>query len=704
MPASALLLSAARHSRVLLLILSLLWILPANSQNYSGLQGKELSRIDDVGTLVETGLGRIFGGEKISGNITRLTVQEDSERRLALAMQYTELSGASLKGEILDSQKRVQREITFAPAGTLGQAQPVTLVFTLSDALPKGSEVHSAFLKLSVSKAPGKSPGLICLYALAKNWKIDLDPQNVVLTLGLNPLNTAAQLKQNQPVIVLPTQPRKFDRAIAPVVSGARTPAARSIDRSKMLTVKRLPGATTATTGTTAKKMSQYNMKTFPWAKTPAATQDKNPVGPDNSPISLWDDLVPDGADFSTTDISSIQFDIFPDKNQASGVFYYVPARYSLQWTPEEGHSLEVLYGSTAGEGKTESVQMHFTLTAGLYGDEIRVIKRLMDVYKKANPNLVYSDLRILPTRETPQLSLQTAISSLYDIDAKKISINPVSSLLEPIRASVAADSKTMNEIQTSLSENIGINGTMTIKPRGEGLPDQIIPVNISLNDESTFGRFDLDPRTWRTKRWRNPTPYPLRLVHLNVLMIKDDASTPIPIIYSWQIQDAVAPPQSQIALDGSTVPAWLDTDPKNVRMWLDYTVEPCSECNSSLIAKHWHSPSSSLQKQVTFMTFKVFDSLNVDLLLIAVRSAQATPEGKKTSDLPSLKIDKDRQEFTAGPLYVKEGEEMTFEYKLTLAMKDGNIHASDMWIPSHEQNVLIGSKTLRDLFPAVLK
>ncbi len=690
-------------------IFSLLWALPANSQNYSGLQGKELSRVDDVGTLVETGLGRIFGGEKISGNITKLTVLEDSERRLAVAMQYTELTGASLKGEILDSQRRVQREITFAAEGTLGQTQPMRLVFSLSDALPKGSEVRSAFLKLSVSKAAGKSPGLVCLYALAKNWKIELDPQNVVLTLSMDPLNTAAQLRQNQPIIVIPSQPRKFDRTLAPVSAGAKTPAVSTVDRTKMLTVKRLPSVAAATpstpsTAATPARAARYDMKTFPWARPATPAQDKTPAGPDNLPINLWPDLVPDGADFAPTDVSSIQFDIFPDKNQASGIFYYAPARFCLLWTPEEGHRLDVLYGSTPGEGKTESVQMHFTLTAGLYGDEIRVIKRLMEVYKKANPNLVYSDLRILPTRETPQLTLQTAISSLYDIDAKKIAVNPVSSLLEPIRVSIAADSKTMNEIQTSLSENIGISGTMTIKSAGQGLPDQVIPANISLNDEGTFGRFDLDPRSWRTKRWRNPTPYPLRLNHLNVLMVKDDVSPPVPIIYSWKIQDAVAPPQSQVALDASTVPAWLDTDTRNVRMWLDYTVEQCSECNSSIIEKHWHSPTSNLQKQVTFMTFKVFDSLNVDLLLIAVRSAQATPDGKKVADLASLKIDKDRQEFTAGPLYVKEGEEMTFEYKLTLAMKDGNIHASDAWISSHEQNVLIGSKTLRDLFPAVLK
>ena len=66
----------------------LLLSITARTQNFSNLQNKKLNKIDDVGSMVESGLGALLGGGKIKGDIDSVVVVNDSERELQVKIFF----------------------------------------------------------------------------------------------------------------------------------------------------------------------------------------------------------------------------------------------------------------------------------------------------------------------------------------------------------------------------------------------------------------------------------------------------------------------------------------------------------------------------------------------------------------------------------------------------------------------------------------
>lgn len=790
--------------RFLLVAAMFLFASATQAQNFSGLLNKRLNKVDDVGTLLESGIGSLFGG-KLSGGIDSVVITNDSEKELRARIYYNGYTAGFFTVSVMDAAKKKQNEVVVGKFSQAAKASPVEVVLPMAATVAKGAAFESPYLRIDVAKKENGT-GNITVFGLNKKWRNQLDPQNVIVNVTLRPVGIAANLKSNEVKDVVPGKTIRFDpkllyvqpttikrvqtirpigggnRLISPVhyenlgnpddISGTwtntdgntngitkliitgnnsiqafgkcsptdcdwgKTPlTALSATAFKavftwsfqtttlsinlaggQLSVNSVTvrnGAVSNTGNYTFQKNGQlvvaplkvYNLSQVAIMK-PAvmgiATQNKTPQGPDkNIQINLWDGLTVDNqVDFKRPqDISNINMNIFADKNIYSGIYYILPADYHLRWEtktePEKGYAFNVLYGSQQVENSNAPVRMSATLTAGISSRERNFIKTLL---RAARPDFV--DLRFLPLRENPQFTFQSTLTSQYNIPQDKIAVETTTDLNNDIRVSWQTDADTKEFIQTALTSHEGIAASVILKPDDEGILDQQIPASINLADTRTLGKMSIEPNDWRTHNWRNLTPYPLKLNYLHVL--KKEEGTSKPIIYSWSLGDAVIPSQGQAAFNSGIVPAWLD-NAESVVMWLDYSVQDCSDCDAKVMDAVTGGVSGSKAQQIKFVIPPaVFDTLHASYFMITVRSAQVDPKGTEVKELAAIKVTREG-EFSTGPLFIPQNGTLDFEYKITAATDDGDFYPSNGWIRASEKEMLLGKTKMKDIFRGII-
>ncbi|MEO8582838.1 MAG: hypothetical protein ABI415_03515 [Flavitalea sp.] len=788
------------------------------AQNISGLLNKKLNKIDDVGSVLESGIGALLGGGKIKGSIDSVIVLNDGEHDLQLKIYYTGFENAFLKVQASNAQKQKQEEIVKSETQLATTSTPIICSLTLKPDLTKGLSLESPFLKVEITKDNNK-PGQVVNYSLNKQWKIDLDPQNVVINIKPQPIGSAGTLHENEVKDGVPAKQIIFDASrlyYTPKVEAKVNTHATEIKATNYRSAGSVRMATgpqrmhlffkmpfgilsddisgtwangdANTTGITKLIISnnqqvqvfgkcsptdcdwgkvalsdlgnnsfrsEYNFSfkkthisishtgdqltvveqnqfsdnrgatayTYIFRKNAAVNtvlmtqklsikeyavfQSRNPApavdysakGADNKPIYLWGDLKSDIDIEKPQDISNINMNIFPDKNPASGVYYFLPADYHLRYenrsSPEKGYNLSILYGSST-DSSDAPVHMSAKLTSGISTREISFIKTLL---KASIPSA--KELRIMPLRENPAFSFQSYLTSQYNIPQNNISVQSSTDLSNDIRVDWQTDAPTKEFIQTALTSREGLGASVILKPSSETIIDQQIPVTINLADGRTLGKIILDPATWRTKRWQNATPYPLHLKHLNILKLSQADRSPI--IYSWSLDEATVPSQAQVSCDPSLVPTWLDKQ-ESVLMWIDYAIEDCKSCDEKVIDAITGGVSSNRSQMVRFtIPPVVFDSLHASYFLVNIRSIQLDPKAENIKESGSiLKITKaNDKDFTAGPLFIPTGGSLSYEYKITMATDDGEFREMGKWISATENEILLGKTKLRELFSA---
>jgi hypothetical protein len=428
---------------------------------------------------------------------------------------------------------------------------------------------------------------------------------------------------------------------------------------------------------------------------------DKGAQGPDNNPIPLFEDLTVTKDFEFPYEITNISMDVFPDKNPASGMFYYMPAAYLLRWTPDDGYAFRVLYGTASGESSGD-VRMSATLSPDISKKEIDLISNLLASYASRNPGMKFNKLRLIPIRENPTVSFPADLNNLYEITADNVAVNLTSSLRDPFQISWVTDNNTKDEMQVSLLERTGIQGVMSLQPQSDNIPEINIPVIITLADSRTIGRIDLESKKWRTTAWKNETPYPLKLKYLHMLLVKDEGNKSTPFIYSWNVNDLVVPVAASVSFDASKVPSWLDDPDMAQRIWVEYSVVDCDECDQEIINTITGGTYGTNTRKVTFETFQLFNNIDAQFIQIKVRSRQADPKGEKVVEFEPIRIYEDNEVVESGQLYVPLEEELSYEYYITVVLKNGNPYKAEDWISSDEPEIYLGLDAVKNAIPGI--
>jgi hypothetical protein len=213
--------------------------------------------------------------------------------------------------------------------------------------------------------------------------------------------------------------------------------------------------------------------------------------------------------------------------------------------------------------------------------------------------------------------------------------------------------------------------------------------VQIRLATPDTFGAI----RWNRAERWRNQTPYPLRLRYIHALVSAPQG----PVVYSWDLGNTEVPPMARVAWDAARIPAWVDAQAK--RIWVDYTVaDDCAACDRQVIEKITEGVSSVSASQIRIRTITPLADTGAYAISIQIRSRHFDPQAAQVQVKPDVLLDADGKDFTVGPIYLgsrQDGESVPgdplYEYFVSLIMKDGTTYKATHWVPSDSLRLLIG-------------
>lgn len=689
------------HCAGMMTILSL----SAVAQNYSGLQGKELTQDNLRDAIVGSILGAILDGS-IPGDVEKVNVIEDYETLLKIRLKYHGFeSGGFVTMTITDENLLPLKGFNPQTAAITPEVKDVEVTLSMDPgSYPENEPFTAPRLVIIMSKTEDGSKGVKRVFKLNKKFVNPLTAENIIIPVALSPVGSAASLPAalpSQNSAIPRTNVYKAIKNKAFYMEQRIQPAGTTISpAARAAATERVAVSPALASESVLKARHLYRVS----PGTGTTTVNTEPQGPDNKPVSFWGDFIFSDVDFeSQMDISNVNLNIYPDKNPNSGVFYYLPIAYDIKYDPERGFAFNVDYGSARGEESQEKVRMSGILSSGISLYEIQFIKNLMETYKKQNPGLKLERPMPLPVSETPQITLG---DELKNFGIASVNINNVNSITDPIEFSWQTDGTTAAELENLLRVNSGIIGKMKVKSTSEDLPMQEIPVRIRLIDENTFGRFGMLPSDMRNKTWRNETPFPVRLKYVHYMIIdKTGNGKESPIIYSWDLGNQEVQPSNQVKFDMTTVPSWLDTyKGKQARVWIDYSVvESCTPCNEKVFSGIISSTSRPQLSNVVFRVIEFFETYNVAYLDVEVKSIQGDPNGRTETTFPVLHITADKADYTAGKIYVPNGGSPSFDYRVTVVTQDGAELKSD-WINRTSTSVPFGSFQLEELFPSLKK
>jgi hypothetical protein len=653
------------------------------------LTGTTLAPLQDAESLFDGVIEHFGGGNKrpVKAVIERVTVTEDTPRRLVVTVTYSGLAEATLSGEVRTSDRRTLGFIEAQPVALTEPNGQATIAFELRGSREREVRSQSTSLRIVATQRGRGIPIVSRNFMLYKDWTATAGPGNVVLNVIPKPIGTAARLGAQPDYAAPPKIAVPMGVMLAKPVAATATLSRTTATRQRAnLNTQVLAAQTKVATAQLTPSMTLKRIENFHFGVKAEDVQ-KGAQGPSAAPIELLEGLRTEDINLNPAQLFSIATSIYPDKNPNSGVFYYHPRSYHLEWTPENGHGMRILYGAAAGDA-AGAVLMATRLQSGMDASEVQIATELLNAYRRRYPQTVFTALRPLPLdKDGVDVSIGSVLGQ-YAIPKEKIAITALSDVLGEIEVSWVTDPVTKENLQLALMQDIGVNGDVSFTATGGMLAPQV-PIAIQIADRDSFGR----GRWSRTEGYRNITPYPIRLRYLHALII--DPRNNLPILYSWSLDNIEVPPQARVAWDAARVPAWIDTEAK--RVWVDYSVvDSCEPCDKQVLDGITGGVTSIAAEQITFHTITPLADTGGYEISAQVRSKYFDP--KDRAELrKSIVLKADSQDFILKPIYnVSRGAgEPLFEYLLELAMPDGTIHTGTTWIPSDNLRVLIGRAQL---------
>ena len=708
--------------KFLFILLATLCLLatPLQADNFSGLEGSKLepssARSDIITDAVKTMLG-------FTGGIDSIIVASDAAEFLELNLYFTGLEQLRIKAGVLDTGKDQQQQVSDVEVNMGDETSPMTMRFDLSDEFVEGDSLTSGFFRLRLFPAFTGLRSVSLDYLLPKKWYKEISAENLITDVALIPIGSAANLPVSRTQTPLPKPTRQLKRFSADSLSRFqwfdRQKLTVEARREKMVPVSRLTPASTPAVqpGTISPGTSDhtheisgitpiggptiqpshefvvYRPIVIPILPS-GGTVDETPQGPSDEIISLWDGLQTDvDFDFDRAyEISTVRLDLHPDKNPHSGIFYYFPSSYHMQWDPDQSCDFRIIYPNRRPDGAEGTIKMRTEVTADVGTGETGIIRKMTQAYAEKY-NLTFKEVRPVPVDEDMRFSFE-GTAYAYEISDDQIQVPPGSGLFDQIKISWTVNSATAEEMKAAMEDNMGLVGYATYKPGGE-VSEQHALVQLALSDPRRIGRLELSKDNWRSNLWRNETPFPLVLKYLHALVLNKEGQKITPYIYSWDAGDKLIPPESQVSFDASQVRTWLDNEAE--RMWLEYRLAPDNDMIRSMIDSCTENPPKT-EKWAKIIVFGVMDKTGAQVLQVQARSIYADPANRDVLEISAVTLEADGASVDLGPFYMPGGTRIEFEYRLTL-VTDDNIYESTAWFNHTGGNMFINRSTIEQHF-----
>ncbi len=670
----------------------------AQPEGFSGLVGRTL-------TVERADVGGLLGDLILSrhkGRFVSATVREDKERVLSVDVAYdqADLTQPKVMTGLVQGANGLRQPVVVEEVPLTAAAGTVRLRFALRSGLEEGTNFESTKLVVRIKSESGAKYDAAATFSLPKRWSLAVRPENVIVEVS--------------PVAVgsIPaTDPLATGTAPPPKILKPET----MLILSKPLLLTPLHIVTPAPTPKPAPKpvldgriyavspVLVANLRKLPpvteSAGLPPAVVDKGGRGPGGQAFRIFDTLrSAPGIGLTADKLTSINADLYRDANPDSGIFYYLPARYTLFWDADNGYALRFLYGAASQPDAAGSVSVTARLTSGIDSFELDLLKSLL---KAALPQ-AFKELKPFPFSGTPGFSFKDDLRR-FDIPAEKVSISAISDLAGEVDLAFVADTATKDMIELTLTQGLGLTGTATFTSAsaGDGASfSRTIPVQLRVADPASFGTV-----YWkRGETFRNQTPFPLLLKHIHFLTLASDGT---PTVYTYRLGNTELAPQAQARIADTSIQGWLDG--RALRAWMEYGVREDYPAGIEKAKADWSGGLGQLSttnlKLTTLTPFS--DPGGIARILVDVKSKYFEPTSR-TEAVRQAALTRDNETVTVGPIFLvnrsldeidKEGDPL-FSFRLSLVTPDGDVAGPGAWTDGDRLEIFLGSRQVRQVLP----
>ena len=389
--------------------------------------------------------------------------------------------------------------------------------------------------------------------------------------------------------------------------------------------------------------------------------------------------------------VLGVESAILPDRNAASGIYYYIPSSYRLAFDRDLGGSrglvLRIDYDRVTASGADENaVRVAMTLEAPLDANGLAIVSKLMQAYARSRPDVRFTELRPLPLAAAPQFEFAANLAGM--VDPEDIAVTAFSDFLEGLVVTWRTDPVRAERIRRDLaSELAGITGTARFPLPSESRQlVREIPAQVRLSDPQVFQAVRFD---W-SGALENVSPLPVRLKYLHALVLSAPGG---PRIYSWSLGDATLPAGNEATLDLAKFPFALESMAD--RIWIDYGLDPaCDGCLGPVVQEALNGgiwPATETV-EIDALPSLFEDEDEIVEVEVVMRSRFFEPDDRTLREAPPFYLTPEVADHAIGPLFPEASADVPlYEYRLSVRYGSGRFLEGRNWIAQHRTRLRPG-------------
>lgn len=363
----------------------------------------------------------------------------------------------------------------------------------------------------------------------------------------------------------------------------------------------------------------------------------------------------------SVGDMLGVKSLVWFDRNETSGIYYFLPSAYYLVWDPDRGrYALDVEY-LAAGPGEEPQALIQATLAPRVGRRERRAIEVLTRraAFGLGHPFLEVRAMPISNAATTDQVSRQLAV----EIQADSVWVAHPGGALEEVRMGWRMPQRRLDNLIEVLRSGQGFQPTLTLRPKGwEEGEAELVDLHLNWLDQQSY-----PGDIWENGAfWRNELPHPVHLKSLQAMVLDTEERA---TLLSWDLSGtSTIPPGARAGMDQALTRPVLE---HNFFSWVEYSVLPDEASTEAAVRSILGGVSESLQQSLEVTLLDPISATGADILKLYVKSRFLSPDGA-SSDLRVLTFDHDGQTESI-PLYLGRAEdEVPYEWTASLVTPEG--------------------------------
>jgi hypothetical protein len=388
------------------------------------------------------------------------------------------------------------------------------------------------------------------------------------------------------------------------------------------------------------------------------------------------------------SDLLGIQSLIWGDRNEASGIYYYLPAAYYLLWNETlKQYDLSLRYDLAREEGEPK---VYVRAVLGHRFSEVQ--RRAAEVLVRQSAvglGFPFFELRQMPiVGGATTHTVVEALSSYPGLESARVV--PPNGAMGTVEISWLMDPLTVENFLEDLRSGTVPRPELILQPTGDGAAPQRVPLHLGWEESPTYPRIG-----WRNgASWQSQLPHPIRLKGLHALVV--DASESLQVL-SWDLRDNPPVPPGASAFMEDVLPSAVASN--SFLTWVDYQVAP-DTASLEAASRSITAGVSELTRQPLRIT--LLDPLmttGAARIRIFVRSAYLRPGGAGGPlGIYDFEADGDTRSI---PFYLGRSEDdQPFEWTASVVMPNGESYEGASFLPGDRSlELLVSSSALRKIF-----